>query len=51
MSAARSRVAKLRTVLATLGEDDEASSTIKAALQKVEVQTQERPVVEQIQST
>ena len=49
--AARSRVVKLRTALATLGEDDEASTTIKAALQKAEVQAQERPVVEQIQST
>ena len=51
MVAARSRVVKLRTVLATLGEDDEASTTINAALQKAEAQAQERPVVEQIQST
>ena len=48
MVAARSRVVKLRTVLATLGEDDEASTTIKAALQKAEAQAQERLVVEQI---
>ena len=51
MVVARSRVVKLRTVLATLGEDDEASTTIKAALQKAEAQAQERLVVEQIQST
>ena len=47
MVAARSRVVKL----ATLGDDDEASATIKAALQKAEVQAQERPVSEQIKST
>ena len=51
MVAARSRVVKLRSVLATLGDDDEASATIKAALQKAEVQAQERPVSEQIKST
>ena len=33
------------------GDDDEASATIKAALQKAEVQAQERPVSEQIKST
>ena len=48
MVAARSRVVKLRSVLATLGDDDKASATIKAALQKAEVQAQERPVSEQI---
>ena len=51
MVAARSRVVKLRSVLTTLGDDDEASATIKAALQKAEVQAQERPVSEQIKST
>ena len=51
MAAARSRVVKLRSVLATLGDDDEASATIKAALQKAEVQAQERPVSEQMKST
>ena len=34
-----------------LGEDDEASTTIKAALQKAEVQAQERPMSKQIKST
>ena len=34
-----------------MGDDDEASATIKAALQKAEVQAQERPVSEQIKST
>ena len=34
MVATRSRVVKLRLVLAMLGDDDEASATIKAALQK-----------------
>ena len=42
---------KFRSVLATLGDDDEASATIKDALQKAEVQAQERPVSEQIKST
>ena len=51
MVAARSRVVKLRSVLATLGDDDKASATIKAALHKAEVQAQERPVSEQIKST
>ena len=48
MAVARSRVVKLRSVLATLGDDDEASATIKAALQKAEVQAHECPVSEQI---
>ena len=34
MVVARSRVVKLRSVFATLGEDNEASATIQAALQK-----------------
>ena len=51
MAAARSRVAKLQTVLATLGEDDETSVTIKAALRKAETQAQERPLSEQIKNT
>ena len=34
-----------------LGEGDEASATIKAALQKTEGQAQERPVSKQIKST
>ena len=51
VAAARSRVVKLRSVLATLGDDDKASATIKAALQKAEVQAQERPILEQIKST
>ena len=43
---------KLRAVLDTLGEDDETNPTIfKAALQKAEVQAQERPISEQIRIT
>ena len=49
--AARKRVVKLRAVLDTLGEDDETYPTIKAALQKAEVQAQERPISEQIRIT
>ena len=51
MAAARSRVAKLKTVLATLAEDDETYTTIIAALQKAEAQAQERPISEQIKNT
>ena len=42
MVAARSRVVKLRTVLATSGEDDEASTTIKAALQKADMDSRHK---------
>ena len=40
-----------RAVLDTLGEDDETYPTIKAALQKTEVQAQERPISEQTRIT
>ena len=49
--AARKRVVKLRAVLDTLGEDNETYPTIKAALQKAEVQAQERPISEQTRIT
>ena len=40
MSAARARVAKLRTVLETLGEDDEMYDMLKASLRKAEMKAQ-----------
>ena len=53
MSAARARVAKLRTVLETLGEDYEMYDTLKASLRKVEMKSkaQEVPLSEQISAT
>ena len=51
MAAARSRVAKLQTVLATLGEDDETFATIKAAFRKAKTQAQERPLSKQFKNT
>ena len=51
LSAARARVAKLRTVLETLGEDDEMYDTLKASLRKAEMKAQEHPLSEQISAT
>ena len=51
MSAARARVVKLRTVLETLGEDDEMYDTLKASLRKAEMKAQEPPLSEQISAT
>ena len=44
VSAARARVVKLRTVLETLGEDDEMNDTLKASLRKAEMKAQENPL-------
>ena len=51
MSAARARVAKLRTVLEKLGEDDEMYDMLKASLRKAEMKAQEPPLSEQISAT
>ena len=48
---ARARVAKLRTVLKTLGEDDEMYDTLKASLRKAEMKAQEPPLSEQLSAT
>ena len=49
--AARTRVVTHEFVLRTLGQDDEAYSTLMTAFKKAQVQAQERPVPDRIVST
>ena len=49
--AARSKVAKLKHVLATLGEDDDMYPAVQEALSKAEYQARVQPVCERIRST
>ena len=51
VEAARSRVAKLKQVLATLGEEDDMYPAVQEALWKAEYQAREQPVSERIRST
>ena len=51
VEAARSRVTKLKQVLATLGEKDDMYFAVQEALSKAEYQAREQPVRERIRST
>ena len=51
LEAARSRVAKLKQVPATLGEEDHMYPAVQEALAKAEHQAREQPVCERIRST
>ena len=51
VEAAWSRVAKLKQVLATLGEEDDMYLVVQEALSKAEYQAREQPVCERIRST
>ena len=51
VEAARYRVAKLKQVLATLGEEDDMYAAVQEALLKAEYQAREQPVCERIRST
>ena len=51
VEAARSRVAKLKQVLTTLGEEDDIYPAVQEALSKAEYQAREQPVCERIRST
>ena len=51
VEAARSRVAKLKQVLATLGEEDDMHPAVQEALSKAEHQARDQPVRERIRST